>query len=279
VLRGLKGLIGYTLEAKDGRVGTVSDFYFEMKNWHVPYLVADTGVLMPGRKVLIETGGLLAPQWKAECFPLDCTKGEILERPGLEDVEIAPENVQPEAAAMVHWAPMDVPQAGMLLPVTLPKRHRAPQGDGAELYSFRELLGYRVRAADALFGRLDDLVFDDEEFALRLAVVDTGTWFGGRRVYIPSTRVAGIHADMKEIHIPLAREVITQAPTLEDDPEFDPAKPVRMEVEQMLYDYYGRQQPVTSLERDDLLPIADDLEYTSLRSRNRHKKVEEPDDH
>ncbi len=279
MLRGLKGLIGYALEAKDGRVGTVSDFYFEADNRHLPYVVADTGVLMPGRKVLVETDGLLAPVWKDEVFPIDCTKQDILDRPGLEEADIAPENVRQDAAAMVHWAPMDAPQAGVLLPVTLPKRHRAPETGGDHLYRFRELLGYRIRAADTVFGRLDDLVFDDAEYALRLAVLDTGTWFGGRRVYVPTSRMAGIHSDVKEIHFPLPRDVILSAPTIEDDPEFDPAKPVRLEAEQTLYDYYGRQQPVESLERGEPLPITEDKEYQALHSRNRQKKVEGQDDY
>ncbi|MFP4500751.1 MAG: PRC-barrel domain-containing protein [Candidatus Hydrogenedentota bacterium] len=279
MLRGLKGLIGYTLEAKDGRVGTVSDFYFEADSWRVLYVVAETGTLMPGRKVLVETGGLLAPEWNAERFPVACSKQEILARPGLEEAGVAPDNVPEDAASMLHWAPMVAPQAGVLLPVTLPERHHAPEAAGDHLYSFCELLGYRIRGADAIFGRLEDIVFENEEYALRLGVVNTGTWFSGRRVYIPCSRVQDIETDLKELHIPLPRSVIESAPTLEDDPAFDPSQPLRLEAEQTLYDYYGRQQPVTSLERDELLPIAEDVEYTSLHSRNRHKKVEEPHDH
>ena len=50
-------VIGYVIEADDGRLGTVSDFLFEDTSWVIRWLVVDTGHWLSGRKVL------LPPSW------------------------------------------------------------------------------------------------------------------------------------------------------------------------------------------------------------------------
>ncbi len=48
-----KSLKGYTLNSLDGEIGTIKEFYFDDKHWTIRYLVADTGIWLPGKKVLI----------------------------------------------------------------------------------------------------------------------------------------------------------------------------------------------------------------------------------
>ncbi len=53
-----KTLTGYTLKSLDGEIGTVKEFYFDDQHWTVRYLVADTGIWLPGRQVLISPHAL-----------------------------------------------------------------------------------------------------------------------------------------------------------------------------------------------------------------------------
>ena len=53
MLRKAKDLSGYKLDARDGEIGKVKEFYFDDKSWTVRYLVADTGGWLSGRQVLI----------------------------------------------------------------------------------------------------------------------------------------------------------------------------------------------------------------------------------
>jgi hypothetical protein len=41
--QGCKDLRGYTIQAADGGIGKVDDFYFDDQTWTVRYLVAETG--------------------------------------------------------------------------------------------------------------------------------------------------------------------------------------------------------------------------------------------
>ena len=52
------------------------------------------------------------------------------------------------------------------------------------LRNVNDLRGYAIRATDGVIGEVDDLYFDDEDWAIRYLVVDTGTWLRDRKVLI-----------------------------------------------------------------------------------------------
>ncbi len=62
MLRSLKVLRGYHVQAYNGPVGTVEDFYFDDEAWTVRYLVVDTGHFLSGRKALIASASLGEPE-------------------------------------------------------------------------------------------------------------------------------------------------------------------------------------------------------------------------
>ena len=53
MLRSIKQLYGDSLQALDGEIGHIKDFYFDDRSWVVRYVVADTGTWLSGRLVLI----------------------------------------------------------------------------------------------------------------------------------------------------------------------------------------------------------------------------------
>ena len=64
MLRSLGKLEGYKLLAEDGDIGRCSDFLVDDAQWGVRYMVADTGQLLPGRKVLVSPVQMKQPQWE-----------------------------------------------------------------------------------------------------------------------------------------------------------------------------------------------------------------------
>jgi hypothetical protein len=57
-------------------------------------------------------------------------------------------------------------------------------------YGMQELRGYTARATDCDIGKVHGFYFDDRVWTIRYLVVDTGTWFAGRRVSL-STAALG----------------------------------------------------------------------------------------
>lgn len=65
MLRSIKQSYGNKLGASDGEIGHIKDFYFDDQNWTIRYLVADTGIWLPGRQVLISPHSLThSIQWQ-----------------------------------------------------------------------------------------------------------------------------------------------------------------------------------------------------------------------
>ena len=60
ILRSIKDLISYPIDAVDGKVGKVEDALFDDRYWRLRYVVADTGTWLPGKKVLLSPAHLKA---------------------------------------------------------------------------------------------------------------------------------------------------------------------------------------------------------------------------
>ena len=96
-----------------------------------------------------------------------------------------------------------------------------------------EIAGRGVRATDAAIGQLADLLFDDESWTVRWAVVDTGTWLPGRQVLIPPEAIGEIDPVAGEVSVAMSSERLRESPGIATD------EPVSRQLEAELYDYYG----------------------------------------
>ncbi len=84
MLRSVKELFNYVLEAEDGEIGRCKDFLFDDEHWTVRYMVADTGKWLPGRKVLVSPLSLGDPKWATRQFSVKLTKEQIENAPPLD---------------------------------------------------------------------------------------------------------------------------------------------------------------------------------------------------
>jgi len=79
-----KNLAGYTLQAQDGEVGKVKEFYFDDHHWTIRYVVVDTGNWISGRQVLISPYVITAVNKNEQNFAVALTKKQIENSPSLE---------------------------------------------------------------------------------------------------------------------------------------------------------------------------------------------------
>jgi hypothetical protein len=56
-MHSVKQMLGLSIRARDGIIGTLDDFIVEDEKWNMLYLVIDTSTLLPGKKVIV------SPQW------------------------------------------------------------------------------------------------------------------------------------------------------------------------------------------------------------------------
>ena len=83
--------------------------------------------------------------------------------------------------------------------------------------SIRNLIGDRVLARDGGIGSVHDLYFDDERWAVRYLVVDTGEWLPGKRVLISPASVEPGLSSGGNVRLGVAREQVQSAPPAESD--------------------------------------------------------------
>lgn len=101
------------------------------------------------------------------------------------------------------------------------------------LHAVKELKKCGIRATDGDIGHVKDVFFDDERWAARYLVVDTGGWLPGRQVLISPFAVGRL--------IP-QDEVLTVSVTkaqVERSPDVDTHQPVSRQYESAYARYYG----------------------------------------
>jgi sporulation protein YlmC with PRC-barrel domain len=101
------------------------------------------------------------------------------------------------------------------------------------LQSIKELYGHKLAASDGEIGHVKDFYFDDQRWAVRYVVADTGSWLPGRQVLISPHAFGSLHQSGKLLPVNLTRKQI------EDSPSIESHKPVSRQYEEEYYQYYG----------------------------------------
>lgn len=101
------------------------------------------------------------------------------------------------------------------------------------LQSIKQLYGEKLVTRDSEIGHIKDFYFDDQKWAVRYVVVDTGSWLSGRQVLISPHAFGKLAQDGSSLRVDLTRQQI------EDSPLIESHKPVSRQYEEEYYRYYG----------------------------------------
>jgi sporulation protein YlmC with PRC-barrel domain len=101
------------------------------------------------------------------------------------------------------------------------------------LRSLKDLERYAVSATDGDTGSVEDFLLDDERWAIRYLVADTGGFLDGRRVLISPISFRETDWSARHFHLALTKEKIEHSPSI------DVAKPVSRQHEREFNLYYG----------------------------------------
>ncbi len=237
-------IVGYGIEASDGRIGGVDDFLIDERAWAVRWLVVNAGGWLTDRRVLLPPGALGEPDPAGEIFPVRLTRQQVKESP---DIDLdAPVSRQHEIELARHyqlspyWIAGYDPVLGVVPPVP-PLLHEAagakpgasePHGD-PRLQSMATIVGSYVKAVDGEIGHVEELLLDSDDWAVRYIVVDTKNWWPGRQVLVAPSWIEGIDWGEGTVRVGRTRDEIKAAP------EYDPARPVDRDYEARLHEHYG----------------------------------------
>lgn len=222
MLQSVNDLDTYTLLAADGEIGELRGFYFNELTWETPYLIADTGIWLPGRTIVIATEALGSFDPKEKRIQVNLTRDKIKNSPEVDDTKPLTRELEKQVTLYYGWK-----DSGALVP---------QQANSTQLFrSTSELISRYIHAQDGDLGHVEDLLVDDEAWKIRYVVVDTRNWWPGKKVLIAPDFVRRVTWEADKVFIDLKREIVKSSP------EYKPEALLDRNYEERLYGYYGQQ--------------------------------------
>ncbi len=264
MLRNLNDLAGYAIEATDGTIGHVEDFYFDDQKWVVRYLVVDTGSWLSRRKVLISPIAIGPPDWSQKKLPVSLTKEQVEKSPDIDTDK--PVSRQHEMRYLgyygypYYWGGAGLWGGGLYPNMMLPgysgfgsphataleednayARTEAVKAESARhddddphLRSCKAVKGHHIDASDGEIGHVQGLLVDEESWAIRYLIVNTSNWWGGHEVLVAPQWIKGVDWHEETVAVNLTRQAIKDAPA------YDSNRPLDRQREIDIHDHYGR---------------------------------------
>ncbi|MDR3372416.1 MAG: PRC-barrel domain-containing protein [Ancalomicrobiaceae bacterium] len=242
-------LHGYTIQAQDGPIGTVTDFLFDDRSWQCRWLVIDTGDWLSDRKVLLHPSAIGEADHNYKRFSTNLTRQKVQDGPRL--IDYAPVSQQFEVSQFKYygWDPFwgtglyGLSGAGefagparyfggpILAELSDMPRHSSDADP--HLRSMAELSGYHLHATDGDIGHVENMLVDDASLGVRYLIVDASNWWFGKRVLMSPSAITGISYDEEKIAVNVTRERV------KDSPPWEPAELISQEIQKHLHSYYG----------------------------------------
>ena len=101
------------------------------------------------------------------------------------------------------------------------------------LRNVTRLKGFEIRARDGWIGAVDQFYFDDESWAIRYLVVNTGDWLADRLVLVSPLALRQAKWETRQLVVALTKKQV------EGSPSIDTHKPVSRQHEAAYLGYYG----------------------------------------
>ena len=226
MLQSLKELIGEKLNALDGEIGHVKDFYFDDQTWAVRYVVAETGTWLTSRQVLLSPLAFGTLYQDGRDMLVNITKKQIEDSPAIETHKPVSRQYEEEYHRYYGWPYYwegDGLWGGMRgFPILeVPPKFAAnepsaaagskPKRADAHLRSALAVKGYHLQATDGITGHVCNFLMDDKSWAIQQLVIKTGHRFTGKEVQIPVNKVTQISYDSSKVFMNLTTDAVERS--------------------------------------------------------------------
>ena len=237
-----KALRGYTLDSRDGEIGTVKEFYFDDRHWTIRYLVADTGSWLTGRQVLISPYALISVIKQEQHIGVNLTKKQIEDSPSLNSDKPVSRRFEEAYNGYYGWpiywnGRYAWGSSPYMLGPDCEKWEKSIQGEKAWKFHLRSMLdvsGHYIQATDGEIGHVEDFIIDDQTWAIRYLVIGTRNWWPGKKVLVSPRWIERVSWSESKVFVNLSRETIKQSP------EYTEESLLTREYEIELHGHYNR---------------------------------------
>ncbi len=258
MLRSMLDLKNYTIGATDGEVGHVSDFFFDDRAWIIRYLVVETGSWLLSRKVLLSPFSLMDADWEHKRLPVRITREQVKDSPDIDTHQPVSRQHETQHSDYYgypyYWGGEGIWGDGLDIPILRSRdsngsrsNDEATAREGAShtpasasdagdphLRSCEAVIGYQIHASDGDIGQVHSMLVDEESWAIRYLVVETGNWWQGHQVLIAPDWLTGISWKESTVSVGLTCQ------NIKDSPRFDSSATLNRQIEADLFRHYAR---------------------------------------
>jgi hypothetical protein len=221
-------LIGFSLAAEDGEIGTVKDFYFDDQNWNIRYLVVETGNWLFGRRVLISPYAIESVYEDQKLLKVKMTKDQVKSSPTI-DTDL-PVSKQLEKKLNDYYAWPYYGGAGMGYPTTgMVKVARVIKADAVEdsnadkhLRSYKHVRDYTVYNPDGYLGETVDFLVNTADWTLPHLIIEMAEPRTGELLMIATDNIASIDFSTYAVSVMLNRSQLEKLSSIL--PDADPGE-------------------------------------------------------
>lgn len=80
-LRSIKEVVGYDIQAADGKIGHVEDFVVDDESWTIRYMVVDTRDWLSGKKALVSPSSIHTVMWPERDVHIGLSRATVKDSP------------------------------------------------------------------------------------------------------------------------------------------------------------------------------------------------------
>lgn len=228
MLRSLHQIYGTKLEASDGAIGQLKDFYFNDQDWVIRYAVADTGLWLKSRSILLSPYAFARLRNAEKVLRVKPTRKQIENSPLFD----SPRHISRRFEEEYHryhgwpcywqggamWGTKDVPviKVGLKhLPEDLVQPAGQPVGPNSRLYSTLAVAGYEIFDASGPMGLVSDFLMDGDTWAIRELVVRIGHRLSGAEIRIPTSKIIRISHEESAVLVKPPNQPLVNCPAKE----------------------------------------------------------------
>lgn len=249
MLTNMSDLKEYSIEASDGKIGHVTDFYFDDETWEIRYFVVETGSWLFSRKVLIPPVAIEQVNSKDRAFSVALTRTQVKDSPDIDTDK--PISRQHEKEHLTHYG-YAASSVGALTMAGY-SSIAPPPADGYEeadnfrdieeikhrdddhhLRSFNAVKGYSIEAIDGDIGHVEDMLIDEKTWIARYFIINTSNWWVGHSVLIAPQWIKSISWGAEKVAVDVDQKIIKDAPPYDAETRLDRTQ------ESNIYKHYGR---------------------------------------
>jgi hypothetical protein len=228
MLWNVSAINGYAIAARDGRLGTVSDFLFDDTSWLVRWLVVDTGHWLSGRKVLLPPSVVRQIDPKERELSVDLSTQQVKDSPDIDTDRPVSRQIETSIYDYYGWSPywgngLFTDRYGYVGAGAVPPDLESAQreADLAEiertdedphLRSVEAVTGYHIHASDGEIGHVVNFLLEDADWSIHCLVVDTQNWWPGKKVLIAPKLAHEIDWTDRLVKLDVDRQKVKDSP-------------------------------------------------------------------